>query len=283
MEVMPNIEQERLTRLNEGRSIDRRSPQVHNTPVGSTPVSLPYDDLSAKERFDSEQAQALAAQDSMDVDPALSRAVENDNLDSEAFENYKRQLQEITQQMREAKTLVALRILLNKKMAMEKDLGGIAMGEEQRKAVNEMREQVWRGVRVSLPGLSDLVGGWDMGFFSFLADAIYYWTIVKGIKYMNEDEPLKITNIWTPPPMELKPKNAGDLLKRFFFWMVDILGWVWTNINVAVVIGIIAFTFILIFIIYYAFVDRLGGFMNPEIRQFMGVFGTDIITPLLKN
>jgi len=176
-----------------------------------------------------------------------------------------------------------LRLLLNKKLAMEKNLGGIAMNKEQRKAINEMREQIWRGVRVSLPGLSDAVGGWDMGFFSFLADAIYYWTVLKGIKYMNEDEPIKLTNIWTPPPLEIKAKDIANILKRMLFWMVDIVGWVWTNINVAVVVGIIAFVFILLFILYYVFVDPIGGAMDPQIRPFISEFGTDVITPLLSG
>lgn len=250
-------------------------------PIGLERALNEEESLSAKERLNAERARAQTSQASLGPDPSVTRFAENGNIDDATYQNSLNEMQQLTQQMRTTQTLAQAQGIAARYRALNDNLIESALSDEQRKGLNEFRNQIWRSIRNGGPLIDDLCGGWDVGFFTFLSDAIGVWQFAKGVKYRGSEEPLNFMALLTPPPYDLKvtTSEGGKLIRRILFWAFDIVGFIWSWGQTGLVVGLIAFSAIFLTLFTECTTSTITATFDPmcqSLAKELGVAVSDL-------
>lgn len=246
-----------------------------NASLGAAPGTLPpaNNNLGFQEQLASNQARARTAGATLPMSPYL--AANQENIPPQQFEEYRSQLASLTQQFKAATTLAQKRAILFQVQQTERTLGNLTLTGKEREELEEARDWFWRAVRVGLPTIDDLSAGWTFGLGTGLSYVVWVWQFVKMLKYKWEDEPIKLTAIFTPSPLKIRvnTKDVGKLLNRMVSWFVDALGFVYTNFQAGIVVVIILIMMILLYMFYIMFTDPLMAATDGTIRAFADAVG----------
>lgn len=257
------LEQAQAARLKESQARSLRTQSEAATPTPPSPplgFSLGAESgLSPGERLNAERARAATTEAPINFNPSVERFANAGNIPDEEYAAAMAEMEMLNEQIRTAGTLAQAQGLAARFSDIERGLLEAGLSDEQSKAIQEAREQFWRGVRTAGPAIDDFIFGMDFGLGTFVGETVNVWQFVKGLKYRGTKEPLdKMSTLLTPPPYEFSASvsEGGKLLKRVFYWGLDILGSVWGVLQVGFVITIILMN---LAIVYMAYTCWLGG------------------------
>lgn len=227
------------------RTQERRMGQVlkfpTGRPIGSTAAMEREAELDATERFQAEQARRSATASLDRDDPGLRLLVDQGVLSEQAFEEARQQVRQATEQIRAAQSIQAILAGRRTIEQVRERISGIEISEKQRKQLDEFREMYWRELRVAGPMIDDFAAGWTLGLGTGLSYVVWIWQAIKGFKYRNTPEPLSVISLMSPPPMPLSAAGKGALqaMKIIITKLIDALGFLWNNVNLAIIVVLV--------------------------------------------
>lgn len=200
------------------------------------------------ERFQAAQARRATEAHQTEIPEGLSALAEQGLLSQQVLEAAQKQAAAILQARVSAVSLQEIWKARQQVAQFRQQFGGVQLSKEQAEQLDVFRDEFWRGIRISLPSIDDFTLGLTLGAGTFLSYFVWIWQFVKGLKYRGETEPLTVTSLLTPPPMPLSipTKDVAKMAKILKVLLVDVLGFIYENIQVAVIILLIALLFILI-------------------------------------
>ncbi|MEK7105331.1 MAG: hypothetical protein AAB865_01470 [Patescibacteria group bacterium] len=213
------------------------------------------EEQAASAKYNEHQAEALTANASIGLSPAAERLAANGNIAEATYDSATTEVQGLTQQIREAKTLADAQRLFSRIRAIEDELITDGLSDEDRKRIDQMREMFWQSLITALPALDDFMGGSDFGVGTFTADFIIFVQYVKGLRYAASQEPYTLTNALSPTPFRfmesLTEGGFRGLMKK-----LDLGAKIWSVFQTGFVFAI---GFIILAAVFFAIQCLSGG------------------------
>ncbi len=229
----------------------RRMGQVLEFPTGrplpAQAAAAREAELPSGERFQSEQTRRAQEANATRL-PELNLLAEQGLLSQTALEQAKAESQQIAARLQAATTIAELSAVRAQANAFKEKFAGIEIGEKEREIIDEYREQFWRGLRIGGPAVDDATVAMTFGLGTLISYVIWIVQALKGIRYRNEPEPLTVIAILSPPPMSLSvaKKDIAKLGKIVVVTLIDVMGFMWNNVNAAIVVMLAALLIIII-------------------------------------
>ncbi|MEK7665357.1 MAG: hypothetical protein AAB337_00565 [Patescibacteria group bacterium] len=196
---------------------------------------------SPAERYQTESAQRSADHRAQQSPEGLDALAEQGLISKTQHEEMRSEHAAIQTQAATTATVAGTAVASQRKRSLQEHIRSLAENSKLMDTIQESREQLWRGLRVGGPATDDAVGGTTLGMGTIFSYVVWIWSALKGIRYRNEPEPLTVIAILSPPPMSLRTagKDAGKVVKTIVTLFIDALGFLWNNINLAIVVVLI--------------------------------------------
>lgn len=204
--------------------------------------------VSSEEQYQMGSAQRLADHRAQQLPEELNVLVEQGLISEQVIEQIRAQKAAIQAQAVAAQTTAQVAIAMQRNRALQEQITASTEKSKLVDTTQEFREQWWRALRIGGPATDDATGGISFGLGTAISYVIWIVQALKGIRYRNEPEPLTLTAILSPPPMPLSiaKKDMAKVGKIFIVTLLDVMGFMWNNINLALVVVLLTLMVILI-------------------------------------
>lgn len=248
------LQQARASQLTAARTQTKRDGRnlVLNAPGKWTRGALLAASLggarSSAEQYQMESAQRLADYRAQQLPEGLETLAQQGLLSQTLLEQMRSEQAAAQAQAVAAQTTAQVAAAAARNRALQEQITASTKESKLVDTIQEGREQFWRGLRIGGPATDDATGGMTFGLGTVFSYVVWMVQFLKGIKYRNQPEPLTVVAFVTPPamPLSLAAKDVSQVVKMIITGFIDALGFLWNNINLALVVVLLASLVILI-------------------------------------